>query len=31
VVFTEMSARQSSAMHSWLRGSRTKRTAHEQC
>jgi PilZ domain-containing protein len=31
VVFTEMSARQSSAIHSWLRGSRTRRTAHEQC
>lgn len=31
VAFTEMSARQCSAINSWLRGSRTKRTAPEQC
>jgi hypothetical protein len=31
VAFTEMSARQCSAINSWLRGSKTKRSAHEQC
>ena len=31
VAFTEMSARQCSAINAWLRGSRTRRTAPEEC
>lgn len=31
VVFTEMSVQQCSAINSWLRGLRSKRTGHQEC